>query len=88
MINLLLERGIVGLVLYVLFWLSIIWITLNIAKKTKDRRTLAICLSVIASYLAFANMTGELSSVPITLSIIGLCLAWSLREANISLNQK
>lgn len=86
--SLLLERGIVGLVLYVLFWLSIIWITLNIAKKTKDRRTLAICLSVIASYLAFANMTGELSSVPITLSIIGLCLAWSLRESNISLNQK
>lgn len=77
--SLLLERGIVGLILYALFWISIIWICYRLAKRTKDKTTLAFTYSVIACYLAFANMTGELASVPITLLFVGLGNAWSSR---------
>lgn len=76
-LNLLLERGIIGLALYALYWISIIMIVRKLYKKNRDKNTLAINASVIASYLAFANMTGELNSVPITLYFIGLSLAWS-----------
>lgn len=78
-LNFLLERGIVGLVLYTLFWIAIIWICYRIAKRTKDKTTLAFNYSVIACYLAFANMTGELASAPITLLFVGLGTAWCSR---------
>lgn len=78
--NLLLERGIVGLVLYALYWITLIWITCSIYKKARDKKTLALNLSVIGSYLAFANMTGELSSVPITLTLIGLSSGYALKK--------
>ena len=76
-LNLLLERGIIGLTLYALYWISIILIVRKLYKKNRDKNTLAINASIIASYLAFANMTGELNSVPITLYFVGLALAWS-----------
>lgn len=79
--SLLLERGVVGLLIYAFYWISLIWITYSIYKKTRDRKILAFNLSIVASYLAFANMTGELSSVLITLTLIGICSAYSIRRA-------
>lgn len=79
--SLLLERGVVGLLIYAFYWISLIWITYSIYKKTRDRKILAFNLSIVASYLAFANMTGELSSVLITLTLISICSAYSIRSA-------
>ena len=79
--SLLLERGVVGLLIYAFYWISLIWITYSIYKKTRDRKILAFNLSIVASYLTFANMTGELSSVLITLTLIGICSAYSIRSA-------
>lgn len=78
--NFLLERGVVGLVLYALYIFSLIIIISSLFKKTRDRKTLALNLSIIASYLAFANMTGELDSVPITLTLIGASSAYSYKD--------
>lgn len=74
----LLERGIFGLTMYVLYWLSIIKVVLRSNKITKNRLMMAINLSAIAAYLCFANMTGELGSVPPTSFIIGLTLGLSV----------
>ena len=52
----------------------------SLFKKARDRKTLALNLSIIASYIAFANMTGELDSVPITLTLIGASSAYSYKD--------
>lgn len=74
----LLERGVFGLAMYALYWLAIIKVVIKSYKLTKNRLMMAINLSVIAAYLCFANMTGELGSVPPTSFIIGLTLGISL----------
>lgn len=87
-LSMLLERGVFGLILYALYWISILWIVWKLYKGNKDKNTLALNISVIASYIAFANMTGELSSVPITLTIVGLSLACSNKNSSMGLNRK
>lgn len=68
----LLERGIIGLLLYLIFWISL---TVYIYRNRKKARTAtALGLAVLASYLFFANMTGELLSVYPTLLIMGFCV--------------
>lgn len=83
-LNMLLERGIVGLVLYALYWIILIGVTYIIYKKRKDRNTFALNLSILGSYLAFANMTGELDSVPITLTLMGLSSAYMLNNTKLN----
>lgn len=67
--NYLLERGVVGLTLYLIFYISLIVYCFK--RRNISRETAALGLSVLAVYLAFANMTGELLSVYPTLLMMG-----------------
>lgn len=76
--NLLLERGIFGLCIYLFFYITLFLYFYKIRKLNKYIS--ALSLSILFVYLAFANMTGELSSVFISLLILGSCLKLSLSE--------
>lgn len=68
----LLERGIVGLLLYLTFWISLI--VYMFKNRNISKPTTALGLAILATYLSFANMTGELLSVYPTLLIMGFCI--------------
>lgn len=67
--NYILERGFVGVFLYLLFYISILYYFYTNRKKAS--MSIAFGISVLSVYLAFANMTGELSSVYPTLLLLG-----------------
>ena len=67
--NYILERGFIGVFLYLLFNISILYYFYKNRKKAS--MTIALGISVLSAYLAFANMTGELSSVYPTLLLLG-----------------
>ena len=68
----LLERGIVGLALYLLFWL---WMFFHFRKMRETTPKLAaLGCSIIIAYLVFAIMTGELNSLLYILPILGYVL--------------
>ena len=67
--NYILERGFIGVFLYLLFYISILYYFYKNRKKAS--MTIAFGISVLSVYLAFANMTGELSSVYPTLLLLG-----------------
>lgn len=70
--NYLLERGIIGVLFYFIFYISLL---IFIYKNRKlDKSTVALGIATLSSYLAFANMTGELNSVFPTLLIVGCCI--------------
>lgn len=68
----LLERGIIGLLLYLAFYATILYFLYR--HRVIDKQTSAFGLSLVFAYLAFANMTGELNSVFPTLLLIGCCI--------------
>lgn len=68
-LNLLLERGVVGLMFYIAFWGILFAYVIKKRKQRKDAASL--CVSMIFVYLLFAIMTGELKSVFITMLILG-----------------
>lgn len=70
--NLLLEKGFIGLILYLLYYISILVFLFRRRKISKSLTALGI--SIIAVYLSFANMTGELLSVFPTLCCVGFVL--------------
>lgn len=68
----LLERGIVGYVLYFLFYIlliSYLW-----RHRHSNREEASAALALLAVYLSFAHMTGELKSLPPTLLLLGMFL--------------
>ena len=68
----LLERGIIGYALYMSFW---IWVYFYIRKRRKVApRLAAFGCTLIISYIAFANMTGELNSLLYVLPLLGYIL--------------
>lgn len=68
----LLERGVVGVLFHFFFYISLL---IFIYKNRKiDKSTVALGIATLTSYLAFSNMTGELSSVFPTLLIAGCCI--------------
>ena len=68
-LNLLLDRGVIGLMFYIAFWGILL---VYIIKKRKLRKDAAsLCISMLFVYLLFAIMTGELKSVFITMLILG-----------------
>lgn len=77
-LNLLLERGFIGLFFYIAFWIVLI-IKLFFCRKN-NKEAVAFALSVIAAYLGFAIMTGELNSTFTTLLLCGMALADIDRE--------
>ena len=70
---LLLERGVIGLLIYVVFWISMLCIFFQMRKK--DKHTGAMCISIIIGYLMFSAMTGELGS----LFFMGLILGMGMK---------
>ena len=84
MMALLIERGIVGIVAYLVFYLSL---AVQLYKMRRiDSVASACCCSILVSYFLFANFTGELLSVAPTLFIAGAFLKLMLleQEENIS----
>ena len=69
----LLERGFLGLALYLIFYISLIVYFIKNRKLSKPICSLGLAL--LMTYLSFANMTGELSSVFPTLLGIGYCVS-------------
>lgn len=70
--NILLERGVVGLVFYYVFWLILLFYLF--LKRRTDIVTSACAISLVICYMVFAHATGELNSLPATLFFIGICL--------------
>ena len=67
-----LERGFVGLFLYLLFYICLIIYCFRIRLYSRDVAALGI--SILATYLCFANMTGELRSTYPTLLLMGFII--------------
>ena len=67
-----LERGFVGLFIYLVIYISLVMYCLK--NKNVDRKLSALGISILAVYLLFANMTGELKSVYPTLLLLGLTI--------------
>ena len=65
----LLEKGFVGLVLYLFFYISLFSYCLRY--RSKSKLSSALGLAFLSTYFAFANMTGELNSVYPTLLLMG-----------------
>ena len=72
LMNYLLERGIVGVSFYLFFYIYLLIFFYK--HRSADKHITTLGLSILTVYLAFANMTGELSSVFPTLLILGICL--------------
>lgn len=68
----LLERGIIGYVLYLLFFVLLLSFILRHRKSNREEAAAAFAL--LAIYLAFAHMTGELNSLPSTFLLLGMLL--------------
>lgn len=73
--NLLLERGFLGLTIYIIFYGGLIVVCYRRRKKTKFESAAAI--SIIVGFVSYGNMTGELSSAVISLFFIGLFIKLS-----------
>lgn len=65
----LLERGIIGLIFYFVYYLSLLFFFMRYHSREREASSLGI--SVLVIYLIFANMTGELNSVIPTLFFLG-----------------
>ena len=68
----LLERGIIGYSMYLVFYLLLLSYIWRHRKSNREEASAAMCLLVM--YLTFAHMTGELKSVPPTLLVLGMFL--------------
>ena len=72
MMNLLLERGLVGVVAYLIFYVALL---IKIHKlRYADKEAAACAFTIIIAYILYANFTGELKSVPPTLFMAGALL--------------
>ena len=68
----LLERGIIGYGLYLVFYGLLLYYLWRHRKSNREEAAAALALLVV--YLSFAHMTGELKSVPPTLLLLGMFL--------------
>lgn len=68
----LLERGIIGYVMYLIFYLLLFAYIWRHRKSNREEASAAMCLLVM--YMTFAHMTGELKSLPPTLLVLGMFL--------------
>ncbi len=72
LMNLLLERGIVGVLVYFIFFGGIVAIAFKYRKTNPDEAT--AIMAMIIGFICFGNMTGELSGATITLLLSGALL--------------
>lgn len=69
---LLLERGVVGVLIYIVFYIGLIRTYIRYLKYA--RTEVSIALSMIISFIAYGNMTGELNSAMLTFIFCGMFL--------------
>lgn len=86
--SLLLERGIIGVIFYFIFYITLFF--KFIRYKKYDKETSCIGLSIIIAYMFFANSNGELNSVGLTLLICGalLHILGTKKQKYITINNK
>ncbi len=82
LMNHLLERGIIGIAFYFLFYAILFYYFYK--NKAVDLLTSCLGLSVLLVYLSFANITGDLLSVFPSLLVIGFCVKIIYLKKNIS----
>lgn len=70
--SLLLQRGFVGVLFYLVFYIMLFSLFLRYRKS--DRQTCITGISILVAYMLFANSNGELLSVPPTLLVCGALL--------------
>ena len=75
----LLERGIIGYALYLLFYILLLSYLYRHRKSNREEAAAALALLVV--YLTFAHMTGELKSLPPTLLLLGMFLRMIQNES-------
>lgn len=68
----LLERGIIGYAMYLIFYFLLFSYIWRHRKSNREEAAAALCLLVM--YMTFAHMTGELKSLPPTLLVLGMFL--------------
>ncbi len=71
-LQILLERGIIGYMFYLMYWIIIFLFFLK--ERNLDKELVALAMSIWFSYFLFSHMTGNLSSLPSTLLVLGICL--------------
>ncbi|MCQ2151638.1 MAG: hypothetical protein MJY70_01110 [Bacteroidales bacterium] len=86
LLNLMLERGLVGIIVHMAFYLTLLLLVIRYKKYSDSLAALGVTTLII--YLLFANMTGELSSVFPTLIVIGYVLKSELFTKRIKCIQK
>ena len=86
--SLLLERGIIGVIFYFIFYITLFF--KFIRYKKYDKETSCIGISIIIAYMFFANSNGELNSVGLTLLICGalLHILGTKKQKYITINNK
>lgn len=72
MMGYVLERGFIGLALWIFIYSSLM--VYCIRSRKYNRELAALGIAVLLTYLAFSNMTGELSSVAPTLLFVGFVI--------------
>lgn len=72
LMSIILERGIVGVLIYIIFYGGLLWYANKIKGKDKDYS--AISIAIIISFVIYGNMTGELNSAMPTLLFGGIFL--------------
>lgn len=77
-LSILLERGVLGAVFYIIFLVYIWGIIWNYRRE--DRVTTAFSVTTLVAYFIFANFTGELASFPPTFLLIGMSLGLLYHE--------
>lgn len=70
--GILLERGYIGVIFYVVFYLTVIIYALRMRNKSPSE--VAVVTSCIIAFISFGNMTGELMSAIITMFLSGIFL--------------
>lgn len=72
LMSILLERGFLGVLIYILFYGGLLWYANKIKGIDKDYS--AVFIAIISSFVAYGNMTGELNSAMPTLLYGGIFL--------------
>lgn len=72
LMSIVLERGIVGVLVYIIFYVGLLWYANKIKGTDKDYS--AVSIAIIISFVIYGNMTGELNSAMPTLLFSGIFL--------------
>lgn len=72
LMSIILERGIIGVLVYIAFYGGILCYAYKIKDHDKDYS--ATCIAIISSFIVYGNMTGELNSALPTLLFSGIFL--------------